>query len=69
MAVDQQPMKFLYLSHDDVLKVGLTMAETMDLCAQSFTEHARGKVENPPKPGVHPLPDAFIHAMPGMYVL
>jgi ornithine cyclodeaminase/alanine dehydrogenase-like protein (mu-crystallin family) len=67
MAEYPKTISFLYLSQDDVLKVGLTMAEAMDLCAQSFTEHAHGKVENPPKPGVHPLPDAFIHAMPGIY--
>jgi len=30
-----------------------------------FAEHGAGRVENPPKPGVHPLPDTFIHAMPG----
>lgn len=58
-------ISFLYLSQDDVLKVGLTMAEAMELCQESFSQHSSGKVENPPKPGVHPLPDAFIHAMPG----
>ena len=61
----KKTISFLYLSQDDVLKVGLSMADVMDLVVQSFSEHAGGKVENPPKPGVHPLPDAFIHAMPG----
>ena len=28
--------------------------------------HGRGETENPPKIGVHPQPDAFIHAMPGL---
>ena len=27
-------------------------------------EKGHGRVEMPPKPGIHPLPDAFIHAMP-----
>lgn len=58
-------ISFLYLSQDDVIKVGLTMAEVIDLCTESFRQHSQGKVENPPKPGIHPLPDAFIHAMPG----
>jgi ornithine cyclodeaminase/alanine dehydrogenase len=30
----------------------------------AFREHAQGKVEMPPKPGVHSRPDSFIHAMP-----
>lgn len=29
-----------------------------------FVEKGHGRVEMPPKPGIHPLPDAFIHAMP-----
>jgi ornithine cyclodeaminase/alanine dehydrogenase-like protein (mu-crystallin family) len=29
-----------------------------------FKEKGEGKVEMPPKPGIHPRPDAFIHAMP-----
>ena len=66
MAEQMERIKFLYLSQDDILKVGLTMAEVMDMCKESFEQHSSGKVENPPKPGVHPLPDAFIHAMPGV---
>jgi len=61
-----QKISFLYLSHEDVIQVGLTMADVMGLCEESFRQHSQGKVENPPKPGVHPLPDAFIHAMPGL---
>lgn len=29
-----------------------------------FREKGSGRIEMPPKPGIHPLPDAFIHAMP-----
>jgi ornithine cyclodeaminase/alanine dehydrogenase-like protein (mu-crystallin family) len=29
-----------------------------------FIEKGRGNVEMPPKPGIHPRPDCFIHAMP-----
>ena len=57
-------ISFLYLSEPDVIKVGLTIAEVVELCGQSLTEHGRKLVENPPKPGIHPQPDAFIHAMP-----
>lgn len=57
-------LTFLYLSEDEVIAAGLTMAEVTDLCTQSLREHGLGEVENPPKPGIHPLPNAFIHAMP-----
>ena len=56
--------KLLYLSYADVKKVNLSIKEVIDLLQQAFLEKGLGKVEMPPKPGVHPLPDAFIHAMP-----
>jgi ornithine cyclodeaminase/alanine dehydrogenase len=34
------------------------------LLEQAFREKGAGRVEMPPKPGIHPRPDAFIHAMP-----
>jgi ornithine cyclodeaminase/alanine dehydrogenase len=55
---------FLYLSRADVERVGLEMRAIIDLLEQAFMEKGRGKVEMPPKPGVHTMPDAFIHAMP-----
>ncbi|GMQ78466.1 MAG: alanine dehydrogenase [Anaerolineae bacterium] len=55
----------LYLSQADVVEVGLTMAETIDLLEVAFREKGEGKVEMPPKPGIHPGgSDNFIHAMP-----
>ena len=36
----------------------------LDLVEETYTAMARGEVELPPKPGVHPREDAFIHAMP-----
>ena len=56
--------KLLYLSQADVESVGLTMAEIIAALEQMFREKGEGRVEMPPKPGIHPLPDAFIHAMP-----
>jgi ornithine cyclodeaminase/alanine dehydrogenase len=40
------------------------MAEIITALEQMFQAKAAGQVEMPPKPGVHPKPDAFIHAMP-----
>ena len=54
----------LYLSRADVESVGLGMSEIIDALEKMFLEKAAGRVEMPPKPGIHPAADAFIHAMP-----
>ncbi len=57
--------QLLYLSQFDVEAVGLTMAEIIDLLEVAFKEKGLGRVEMPPKPGIHPgEEDNFIHAMP-----
>jgi ornithine cyclodeaminase/alanine dehydrogenase len=57
--------KLLYLSQSDVEVVGLTMAEIVDALTVAFREKGEGRVEMPPKPGIHPGGgDNFIHAMP-----
>ena len=56
--------KILYLSRADVETVNLSMKEIIDLLEKAFLEKGNGKVEMPPKPGIHTMPDAFIHAMP-----
>ena len=38
--------------------------EQVELAARVYRSMARGEVEMPPKIGVHPRPDAFVHAMP-----
>ncbi len=54
----------LYLSRNDVEEVGLEMKAIIDALERMFEEKGEGKVEMPPKPGIHTRPDAFIHAMP-----
>jgi len=56
--------KILYLSRADVETVNLPMKEIIELLEKAFTEKGNGRVEMPPKPGIHTMPDAFIHAMP-----
>lgn len=56
--------KILYLSRADVEHAGVTMREIIDAIETGFREHGAGRVEMPPKPGIHTMPDAFIHAMP-----
>jgi ornithine cyclodeaminase/alanine dehydrogenase len=59
--MDQQ---LLYLSQAEVASVGPSMAEIIDALEHMFHEKGEGRVEMPPKPGIHPMPEAFIHAMP-----
>jgi ornithine cyclodeaminase/alanine dehydrogenase len=57
-------VELLYLSRSDVESVGLTLAEMVDAVDAMFREKGQGRVELPPKPGIHLAGDAFIHAMP-----
>src|SRR3989304_6378870 len=54
----------LYLSRKDVEAVQLPMIEIIRALEAMFKEKGKGKVEMPPKPGIHTRPNAFIHAMP-----
>lgn len=58
--------EILYLSQENVAATGLTMAEIIKAVEKGFQEMGNGRVEMPPKPGVHPGEggDNFIHAMP-----
>ena len=56
--------KILYLSRSDVEAVNLPMPEIIQLLEKAFCEKGNGRVEMPPKPGIHTMSDAFIHAMP-----
>ncbi len=54
----------LYLSRADVEAVDLPMPRIIEMLERVFAEKGEGRVEMPPKPGIHTRPDAFIHAMP-----
>jgi len=56
--------QLLYLSRADVERTALDMPTILRLLEEAFREKGQGKVEMPPKPGIHTMPDAFIHAMP-----
>jgi ornithine cyclodeaminase/alanine dehydrogenase len=57
--------QLLYLSQTDVAAVGLSMSEIIEALEVAFREKGEGRVEMPPKPGIHPGGgDNFIHAMP-----
>ena len=59
--IEQQ---LLYLSRADVEAVSLDMPTIIRSLEEAFREKGSGRVEMPPKPGIHTRPDAFIHAMP-----
>jgi ornithine cyclodeaminase/alanine dehydrogenase-like protein (mu-crystallin family) len=60
-----QTNELLYLSQEDVIKAGVTMADVIDALEIAFREKGQGNTEMPPKPGIHPGgDDNFIHAMP-----
>ena len=54
----------LYLSQDDVISLGIEMEEVIEEVRLGLELKGLGKVELPPKPGVHPRDDCYIHAMP-----
>ncbi len=54
----------LYLSRKDVETLNLPMSDIIDALDKMFREKGEGRVEMPPKPGIHTREDAFIHAMP-----
>jgi len=56
--------ELLYLSTADVEKVGLPMKTIVKAVEDVFLEKGEGRTEMPPKPGIHPVKDSFIHAMP-----
>ena len=56
--------QLLFLSRADIEAADLTMKEIVSAVEQAFREKGEGHAEVPPKPGIHPAPDAFIHAMP-----
>lgn len=56
--------RVLYLNRLDVETVNISMMEIIDALETMFEEKGEGRVEMPPKPGIHTREDAFIHAMP-----
>jgi ornithine cyclodeaminase/alanine dehydrogenase len=57
-------VSFRYLTRADVEAVGLAGTEVIEILDAAFRAKRAGAVEMPPKIGVHPREDAFIHAMP-----
>lgn len=52
------------LSRREVAALMPSIPTQLELVERTYVEMAEGEVELPPKPGIHPRQDAFIHAMP-----
>jgi alanine dehydrogenase len=57
-------VKLLCLSRDEVASLLPAIPEQLDLVEETYRAVGAGRVELPPKPGVHPRKDSFLHAMP-----
>ena len=57
-------MEMIYLSGADVGSLEVSITEVLEAVDSGFRLRGQGKTEMPPKPGIHPRPDCFIHAMP-----
>jgi len=53
-----------YLTRADVRSLLPDWTEMVDVVDETYAAMANGGVELPPKPGIHPRADSFIHAMP-----
>jgi len=58
------PSSVLYLSRADIETLNVSMKEVIQTIEKALHEKAMGRTEMPPKPGIHPQKDSFIHAMP-----
>ncbi|MGH3047698.1 MAG: ornithine cyclodeaminase family protein [Gaiellaceae bacterium] len=56
--------ELLYLAREEVAGLLPDIPAQLDLVETTYRALAAGRVELPPKPGVHPRPDSFVHAMP-----
>ncbi|RWE82368.1 MAG: ornithine cyclodeaminase family protein [Mesorhizobium sp.] len=54
-----------WLSRNDVAQTNLPFTSALDIIEGTLRDHGNGAFENPPKIGIHPGQDAFIHAMAG----
>ena len=57
-------MTLRYLRRAEVRALLPPLPDQIDLVEATYRAVAAGRVELPPKPGIHPRKDSFIHAMP-----
>lgn len=55
----------LYLSQEMIVDMNIAIRDMIPVVEDVLKDHNEGKLEIPPKPGIHTQEYAFIHAMPG----
>ncbi|GAA1437087.1 ectoine utilization protein EutC [Mycobacterium cookii] len=53
-----------WLGADAVRRLLPSLDDQLDLVADTYVAASRGRIELPPKPGLHPREDSFLNAMP-----
>ena len=56
--------EILYITRSEIEGMGYSQAEIMKLVRMALAEHGKKMVEMPAKTGIHPIYNAFHHAMP-----
>ncbi len=56
--------EILYITRSEIEGMGYSQAEIMKLVRMSLAEHGKKMVEMPAKTGIHPIYNAFHHALP-----
>ncbi len=64
MLAPERGRQILYLSRAQIESLEFSLDDVIAAVEAGFREKAAGTAEMPPKPGIHPRPDTFIHAMP-----
>ena len=64
MRTPERGKEILYLTQAEVVEVGLTPRDLVELVRVALTEHGSKRCEMPAKIGIHPLEDTLMHAMP-----
>jgi len=57
-------LELLSISFKEIVSMGISIAEVMEVVEKGFRLKGEGKNEMPAKIGIHPRHDCFIHAMP-----
>lgn len=61
---EKHEARLLYLCQKDVAACAPPMPHLIDLIETAFREKGTGQAQMPPKSGLHPREDSFMHAMP-----
>ncbi len=64
MSENREANRILYLSSADIASLEIDISAIIRAVEEAFREKGLGRTEMPPKPGLHPGEESFIHAMP-----